>query len=1386
MKKFLRMVSVFALAGATLAYTGCTDYSEDIDKVNDRIDNLSGTDLKSIGEQITALKTSISSLEAAKTTTEDAIKALQTTVSDLEKKNVALTTDNENLKTNVSSLQTKLTSLETDAKANAVEIASIKADIAANKKSIEANEESIAANKTDIAANKNLINGLTSKVAGIETSINSLIEQIKSLATKTYVDDEIAKLRNELAALDTEIDSKLDAADTAKLNATAKKYADAVKAYANETFATKDSLKKATDAIAALNSWMKIAESKFSTSGEGLLEALKKIEDAKTAADKAKEDAADALGKIAEINEALESYAKKSDLKTASEALQENIDAAVTTLNAAIKAAVDSAYADHKEDSAAIAGIKKQIAEFVTKFAAINTSLEGIDGKIDGIDDKIDGIDGKIDSINTAISAKVDSINTAIKASITALDSKFATGTALADSIKNVTDKIAAAGTKISAVEANIIALQAGVDTLDKSVNALILKACQNGGSISNAISTQIKDSLEIIRKEISTKVSSLESKFSGLEKGLNNAVYIAYGGVDYQQLRGLTFIPDAITEGGAEVVRYTRVEYFPITLEKAAANYESGNIKADKEAGFNYKTAAAKSSYFPTDTLSYKMNPSSAVVTKDNKLSIEVRPVDVVSRSGNQPLFSGSAKFFSADNGILKVGLTLSDTEKTIDDAKAQLFALSVAVKSSEKGDTTITSAYKMLNFSVVDTFNLFSKDGAGEKALKTTFADALDADALEYAINYKDGGNITDSLVTKFGNATASTVYDFKANKWNLKYEFALVNYTNSGISQSDLVTIDETTGKVTPKANSVLRIDAKPIVRVTLKDATNDKIVAIGFLRLKLAPTTYFVRDIVELSHIIKNCDAVADTIKVDDTFREAAGITDKKNNKEFNDAFALHTLDSKVVIYDSNDTTFSQAAAYGELKVEEKNNADTNRDSLIVSYDAKTLAKIYAEKNHSKKFFVRYVAKDHKTTAIANINAKEGLYIPIKVTVSRTGKGTLSGKISNLWFDNQTSTKLNVGVPEVKDTIYTTQVSSEWTKDLYTLWNNGEVTVTIGDESKSYGKSTSDYTKTLFFFAPEQPKIGDYYLVVKTSTAPRYDGEAASPVIKYNSQLTSYGDTAIVAYDADGNTISRNVYALKDPSSISLTDTQLRDSLLTQLGGGTWNEITLANTKVAKEILNHSASTAPEFYVNVAYQVKENCFAAQLTNPVSKYYFLRPINMVSNGSKTFTDGKNADAVESNVNLLDILTFSDWRGEAFKSGDNYSNVGYFHYYNISSINVLTDEATTDLSGHDIDKDLLKTVYPTIALKYRNGDHEVTGPQTITYAATGEEANEANSKFSYDNLVKDFGYIRYTNGGINVEEEFNVRIPVEITYAFGTIKTYVTITVKPTEIGK
>jgi len=81
MKKIFRMALVFALAGATLMYTGCSkDYTEDINNVKSSVSDLQNK-LGELNNELSALKSSVSSLDAAYKAADDLIKG---DVSDLK------------------------------------------------------------------------------------------------------------------------------------------------------------------------------------------------------------------------------------------------------------------------------------------------------------------------------------------------------------------------------------------------------------------------------------------------------------------------------------------------------------------------------------------------------------------------------------------------------------------------------------------------------------------------------------------------------------------------------------------------------------------------------------------------------------------------------------------------------------------------------------------------------------------------------------------------------------------------------------------------------------------------------------------------------------------------------------------------------------------------------------------------------------------------------------------------------------------------------------------------------------------------------------------------------------------------------------------------------
>ena len=76
MKKVFKMVTALTLVCGAFAFTGCTDYEEDINSINNRLDELEGGQIASINEQISSLSDAVDGAN-------DLISSLDGTVDDL-------------------------------------------------------------------------------------------------------------------------------------------------------------------------------------------------------------------------------------------------------------------------------------------------------------------------------------------------------------------------------------------------------------------------------------------------------------------------------------------------------------------------------------------------------------------------------------------------------------------------------------------------------------------------------------------------------------------------------------------------------------------------------------------------------------------------------------------------------------------------------------------------------------------------------------------------------------------------------------------------------------------------------------------------------------------------------------------------------------------------------------------------------------------------------------------------------------------------------------------------------------------------------------------------------------------------------------------------------
>lgn len=335
MKKFFRMVSMFVLAGATLAYTGCTDYDEDIEAINDRIDMLETGKLKTVEEQVASLNTTVKNLQDAQSKAQSAIEALQSTLGELKTKHDA-----------------DIKKLEDDYKAAD---ASLKTSI---ENQIKTLTDQFNSKVTEL---NTAISGLQSSVNAINGKISSIEATIKTLATKEYVDatfatkEAVAKLETELGKLSARLEIAEKSISTISTDV--------------------ENLKKAVEA------------------------AQKAADDAQTAADKAQGTADAALGTVNALVEALGAYSVQGALEAKIAALVEMDeeldekkfntadfhDTFTKEFDAAITAALANGGVINKEIASQVAAAKKTLDDKIDAVEkALNARIDKVLGVIEG------------------------------------------------------------------------------------------------------------------------------------------------------------------------------------------------------------------------------------------------------------------------------------------------------------------------------------------------------------------------------------------------------------------------------------------------------------------------------------------------------------------------------------------------------------------------------------------------------------------------------------------------------------------------------------------------------------------------------------------------------------------------------------------------------------------------------------------------------------------------------------------------------------------------------------------------------------------------------------------------------------------------------------------
>lgn len=934
------------------------------------------------------------------------------------------------------------------------------------------------------------------------------------------------------------------------------------------------------------------------------------------------------------------------------------------------------------------------------------------------------------------------------------------------------------------------------LSNLETTLNEAIAKKV-DADYVNTQIGTEISTLDGALRKYIDEQISAVAESVSNVNGSLVTLLT--------KSLRGLVFYPNLYVDGiEAAEYGYLAYTYYKAETSADAANSDlwddKGGLLNTPNCHFPEGTAYSPNgsdTYDPIDSVQYHLNPSSAVVP-EGSLSFISRDAQVITRHNYQGTPSPKVEGFNVKNGMVTVYMRADGASIDAgndngqgngagDNGVANIFALQASLQDNNGKDTLITSDYAMLYASQIVPRAIAFNNGnnqaidckvkANGDEMFLTAKEAIEDQRPEAKIRilYSDaeGFDLKDILcihydrITKTLKATEHAVWQYgEEAHYDLHYKYDLIDYTVDGnntidsryakITEDGVLTPNGVDAQGNPtQPGDKAAIGKEPLVRVTVLDGLN-RVVLFGFIRFEIVDRLYNEEaDAIAKDRTVKDCEP--DEIEyVWSEISENVLTKMQMGNEEFN---AIYTLDfdsrSGIVnqyrVQNENDDEFRDGKAYAQIAPADRvgmltaqiESGSTQVSALHWSLEPCEQQEIFESENKSETIYIRFKKIDGKETDVA-------LYLPLTLNYTRdTQMASLDWKKKDeVWaWGEEKNAGMNVQEP----------TDGGNTKNYYQDFN----TIFFGDKvNLPSGYSES---KKIYFFMDSE------FEGIKLTTDNGND-------MLHNCDLTRklpFTDENQINYPIASNV---GVYA---------NDKVYYQGQVVATIDQVTGEITYADNAKAKELLNMFSSMAyegensPKAFFKVGVAVDGQCTMLPLNNNIFKDYVIRPINLQGLEGAAFTDATDNGA---KVDVADLFTFTDWRHQSFTG----SNVWYYAYYGIQKVEVLTgnDQVKTDMSGSPIEDTYLKDAAPGTSLNWYVSGSYPDAPQledgVLSFTPAQNSAGYDQNAL-YQQIKEQLGELVYNNNRTPIMKEFTLRIPMVITYDWGTMKDYVDVKVKP-----
>lgn len=766
--------------------------------------------------------------------------------------------------------------------------------------------------------------------------------------------------------------------------------------------------------------------------------------------------------------------------------------------------------------------------------------------------------------------------------------------------------------------------------------------------------------------------------------------------------LKSLVFDPD-FYYAGIEAFDLATYKYNPATVKA---------VDADGDYSKDAPTVADDAfTYAPDLAATYFLNPSNAKMSNDAaKYSFIAYNKDYTRAAAD---YGSTFKVESADLTTKgKVTVHAKYNGNAIKNI-AENNQVTVLALQYTSGDSVVTSDFAAIKASTYSKLVLNNPTlqhvDAIPSHLYQTAQDAINNAAQIHVAWNSKGIDLreyvnTDRTYDKDENPTCKA-WDKNAaeglvEKSGFKYSFELVGY-KSGLnetSQSAHAAIASNGYTLRPQmtaggkqqaygaAQNEATIGREPLVRVILKDTVNNKIAAVGYIKVVIDKTVAENKaeevDLVTVNkpYTIACGDNNIDLQKVTWAQVEEQLYAKLNMSKEaFEDAYELDggTADANQFEKATTDADEALAADKKIGTVSQTTDDEDGKQTEVIAWSIKNQAAYAAFKagKTTLSTYVRYALKADKTAANKYVYVKL-TWTPSAINLKPSTTFGNENKIKSYWYAAN-SAVAGTGYDEVH--------------------GNVEVVGTEGANDE-------------YVFDLKNALVGNK-LSVNPLTAPYAD-------LNQELKLTFGFVTGKGLFASEDG---KQVYAEKE-----LTNVVASLDPVTGI-------VTYANNETAKKLLNAYGHKDLKNTVTAIVAVKAT-ICGNIDVPVASnefnVKFLRPIN-VEEATASFEDAETAGST------ADIkLTFTDWRDHNFTDTKVTKGLDYFKYYGVKEIAVDTENATTDLNGNSsqtlkelTDKVKFKFSAPrTISannygdLKYENngltvGQFHVYFPATITY---------------------------------------------------------------------